>query len=393
MNVIYVSPNGIGTALVRSQVLPYLRGLAEQGVVFDLVTFERAGDPSAPPSEMPRGGWHPVPARPGAQLGAKVLDVLRGALTVLRVTLAHGPDLIHARSYLPAAIAWGVTRLTRRPYLFDMRGFLGDEYVDGRHWDVRDIRYRLLIYGERVLFRGAAGIVVLTEAAATRLRSDSRYAGLVASKPIMVTPCAVDLARFRPLATRSATPTLVYSGSLGMSYALDAMLRVYSATRLHVPELRFLILNRKEHALVNAAIARHGLEQADIVVRGAEFDEMAGLVGDAHVGICLLDRVSSKMASSPIKVGEYLACGLPVLVNAGQGDIDGLIRGSGAGHVLEDYGDSEIRRAAAAVTELLGARDSRTSARVLAENHFDLVSGVERYIALYREVSPQRRHD
>jgi len=55
--VLYVSPNGIGTALVRSQVLPYLRGLAARGVDGPVLVVRAPG--------------HQLPALPE---GVEVLD-------------------------------------------------------------------------------------------------------------------------------------------------------------------------------------------------------------------------------------------------------------------------------------------------------------------------------
>lgn len=390
MNVVYVSPNGVGTALVRSQVLAYLRGLSVRGASFDLVTFERDDDPPFPEGEFPRDRWHGIRARHGGGIAAKALDVLRGTAAVFRLAIVRRAALLHARSYLPAAIVWLVTRVVRRPYVFDMRGFLGDEYVEGRHWHAGTWPHRLLRVCERRLLTDAAGIVVLTEAAAGRLRTDARYALAVDDTPVLVTPCAVDLSRFRPIAERPGPPTLVYAGSLGMSYALDAMLGLYATARRHVPALRFLVLNRKDHALVAAAIARLGLGAADIVVRSGEFDEMPDLLASAHAGICLLDQVSSKLASSPIKIGEYLACGLPVVLNRGIGDAADHVEAAGAGHIVETYAEAEIHRAGTALAALVGDERARRAARELAEDRYGVPAGVDAYAGLYDEILARR---
>src|SRR5262249_12031951 len=146
---------------------------------------------------------------------------------VLRESRRHRANAVHARSYVPAAIAWLATRLTRRPFIFDMRGFLGEEYVEGGHWSRLSLRYRVLRFVEQLLLRSAAEIVVLTEVAARRLRAESRYAAAVRSTTITVIPCAVDLERFQPR-VRSSVPTLIYAGSIGMTYALDEMLTLYA---------------------------------------------------------------------------------------------------------------------------------------------------------------------
>ncbi len=389
MRVLYISHNGVGTALVRSQVLPYLRGLGERGVDVWLLTYERNA-PAFPEGEFPRHRWHAVRARPGTHLPAKALDILVGVAAVVWAVVQGKAEVLHARSYLPAGVAWMAARLTGRPFLFDMRGFLGDEYVEGGHWRKNDSRYRALRLAEARLLADASEIVVLTEAAARRLRSEPRYARHVGGKPITVVPCAVDLAGFRPAARRAATPTLVYSGSLGMWYLLDEMLVVYARARALAPALRFLILNLHEHRLIRDAIDRLGLSECNIEIRAARFEDMPAAVASAHVGIALLRQTASKLGSSPIKVAEYLACGLPVVLNAGVGDLDALVRDYRAGHVLPGFTEEHLAGAARAVVELLDDAAARASARRLAEDVYDVRSGVEKYDAAYRRLAARR---
>ncbi|MBM4434400.1 MAG: glycosyltransferase family 4 protein [Chloroflexi bacterium] len=382
--ILYLSPNGAGTALVRSQVLPYLEGLRRAGHVIHLLTFERAAGGEAGPPAV--DGWHPIRARRGGHLLVKVLDIAAGALTALRVVRGQRIGLLHARSYVPAAIAWIVWRLTGTPFVFDMRGFLGEEYVDAGNWTRRDIRYRALRFAERRLLRDAAEVVVLTARAAERLRSEPAYARYAQDQAISVVPCAVALERFRPRPTRRADPTLVYSGSLGMWYLLDEMIRVYAYARELVPDLRLLVLNRDAPSLVRESLARTGVPEHGVEVRGASFDEMPELLAGSHVGIALLKQVGSKLGSSPIKVAEYLACGLPVVVNAALGDTDELVRAYGAGHVVESYAEKDLRAAGAAVARLATDERARANARRLAEDVFDVRAAVDVYLGVYRRV-------
>lgn len=380
MRVVYLTHNGAGTALVRSQVLPYLRRLAALGVDLRLVTFERDGTATAPLGFH----WRPIRAMAGGGLLAKALDIVTGFAVTIGL-LARGGRLVHARSYVPAAIAWAARLVLRRPYLFDMRGFLPEEYVEGGHWREGELRHRVLVFAERVLLRDAAAIVTLTHRGAKRLRTEARYARAVGTKPIAVIPCAVDLERFAPATGRPGAPTLLYAGSVGMWYELDAMLRVFALARHEIPSLRFLILNVGQHALISERVAAHGLGTS-VDLGSGTYEEMPTLIGRAHVGICLLRQASSKLGSSPIKVAEYLACGLPVIVNRGQGDTDALVTEHGAGHVLADYSDEELIRAAGALRELLADPGAGLRARALAESEYSADRAAEIYLRLYREI-------
>lgn len=379
--VLYVSPNGVGSPLVRSQVLPYLRGLAEDGVDAELVTFER-GDPY-PEGEFPKERWHPLRPRPGRGLIAKLMDIVSGIALVASLAVRSRRDLFHARSYLPAAIVAVPAFFLRRPFIFDMRGFLPDEYLDAGSWTARDVRYRALRAAERILLWRAAEVVVLTERAADVLRIEPRYRSALGDTPVTVIPCTVDLEQFRPATERRGAPTLVYSGSLGMWYLLDEMLAVYAYAREQIPDLRFLILNRGEHELVNAALARAGAASGGVELRAVPPGEMPGALAGCHVGIALIKPTPSKRGSSPVKVAEYLACGLPVVVNAGIGDTDRLVERYRAGHVISVLEEPELRAAGLAVAALLGDNEARSSARRLAEAEYDVHMGIVRYADVY----------
>lgn len=386
VRVVYVSHNAVGSPLVRSQVLPYLRRLSDMGHQIQLVTFERGGP--FPDGEFPRDRWHPLESRPGRSLFAKVVDIARGALHVMALARRTGSDVLHARSYLPAAICWIAARVLGLRFVFDMRGFMGEEYVDGGLWrpgEMRDHAVRLI---ERRLLAGAAWVVVLTHAAGRRLRTEPRYAGAVRA-PVTVVPCTVDLVRFAPIAERAEAPTLVYSGSLGTWYLLDEMLRLFLLAREMRSDLRFVLLNQNDHALISTACVRLCVPRDAIDIRAVDPSEMPRQLARGHVGIALLKRVPSKIGSSPVKIAEYLACGLPVIASAGIGDTDEQLRGYQAGYIVESLDDEGLLTGAANLVRLLDDEDARSRARNLAVDVFDVRAGSAAYATVYEGLARQ----
>lgn len=386
LRAVYVSHNSVGDPLVRSQVLTYLRGLALRGVTADLVTFER-GVPSFPVGEFPRERWHPIQARPGSGVPSKLSDLVRGTALVTRLARERNAKLIHARSYVAAAIAAVAGLLTGTPYVFDMRGFLAEEYVEGGHWRAGEFRVRLLQRAERWLLRRAAAVVVLTQVAAQRLRSEARYSTALRETPVTVIPCMVDLSRFRPMSRRAARPTLVFSGAVGLRNLIDEVLVVYALAREIDPDLQLLILNRGQHELIRRSLHAHGLVDATVDIRTADHSEMPALLAQADVGIALQRLGRSKGGASAVKVAEYLACALPVVMNAGHGDMSVLVERFGCGHVVGTYDPGSLRSAAHAVVSFARDEDARRRARALAEQMFDVRIGIDRYEQLYRTVA------
>jgi glycosyltransferase involved in cell wall biosynthesis len=384
---IYLSHNGADTPLVQSQVIPYLDGLVARGFEIELVTFERGTWPAWRPSTAL--GWRPLRSRPGTSILDKVIDITSGTTTVLRATVALDTPLIHARSYVAATIAMLVGAFTRKPYLFDMRGFLPEEFLDAGYWSAGDIRYRALRLVEPMLLRNAREIVVLTHRAAERLRDDPTYRAARHSR-VTVIPCAVDLAKFRPGPSGSAKWTLVYSGTLGSFYEIRAMLQVFRYMLDARADATMLLLNQREHELIQRTAAELGVPWERLTVKGVRPDEVPAQLAAASVGIALVKQAPSKMGSSAIKVAEYLACGLPVLVNSGLGDVAASVRELDAGYVLSDYSDTELRAAAKRALDLAGSAPARANARRLAERDYDLEAATDAYAEIYRRLMRAR---
>jgi glycosyltransferase involved in cell wall biosynthesis len=89
-----------------------------------------------------------------------------------------------------------------------------------------------------------------------------------------------------------------------------------------------------------------------------------------------------------VKVSEYLACGLPVVVNAGVGDSGALISREKIGTLVQDFTAAEYSVAAATIAEYADTpAEIRRRTRAVAEKFFDVRQvGVERYARLYQRV-------
>ena len=128
-------------ALGRSQVLPYVFGLAKGGVEIELLSFEPEGTEAAEVRRtrelLADNGvrWFPQVRSPRHDFVTKIRESFSASFTGLVRALQRFPRVVHARSYIPAAVADLIATLTpRSKLLFDCRGMLGDEYVDAGHW-------------------------------------------------------------------------------------------------------------------------------------------------------------------------------------------------------------------------------------------------------------------
>jgi glycosyltransferase involved in cell wall biosynthesis len=148
------------------------------------------------------------------------------------------------------------------------------------------------------------------------------------------------------------------------------MLCFYNVARQTCPELFFLILANGPSDPVVEALHKHGIDARDAAVRWARFEELPDYLSAADAGIAFIRPCLSKRSSSPTKYAEYLACGLPIVINSGIGDADALVEKESAGVLVRRFDSEEYLRAASELCwQISRARDSF---RKIAEEQFSL---------------------
>ncbi|HQQ07029.1 MAG TPA: glycosyltransferase, partial [Candidatus Omnitrophota bacterium] len=95
--------------------------------------------------------------------------------------------------------------------------------------------------------------------------------------------------------------------------------------------------------------------------------------------------------SSPIKFGEYLACGLPVVVISGVGDTDTICSNERVGVVISSFAHEELSRAAEELLSMTNDASSlKARCRKAAERFFSLENGIKAYGDIYCSLSERR---
>jgi glycosyltransferase involved in cell wall biosynthesis len=390
--ILYLTRNGLLEPLGQSQVMSYLRGLSREHEI-TLVTFEKPED-RADNGAMARArgdceahdiDWRPQPFRRWPRHLAPAWSLLTMTASALRLTRGKEIGLIHARSYLPAGVAWLVWRLTGTPFIFDMRALWPEELITGGRLTRGSALHRALERLERVCLRDAAAIVSLTEAAVEYI--ETRYPKELAGKPIRVIPTCADLDRFTP---PTEPPQASVYGCVGT--VLSGWFRVewlgafFRAVARRDPEAAFELVTRDDPETVRARLDPWGeIENLSIFASAAE-DVHKRVQRQSASAMFYAGGETSELGRSPTRMAEILGCGIPVVVNEGVGDVARIVRRYRVGVVAEAGTDEAMD---AAVAELEGLRrdpDLGRRCRQAAEETFALRLGKEAYAALYSKL-------
>lgn len=396
IGALYVCYLGLDDPLVHSQVVAYLHGLATGGHPIHLLTFE-SGRLTQKRRRALRGQmqsqeirWHGLRYHKRPSLPATVVDVVIGALTAAYLIRRHGLQLFHARSHMPAAMALLARRLAPFQLLFDIRGLMAEEYVDAGHWRRGSLLFRLTKLVERVAIRRSAGAVVLTERARRLLFApdDGRAT---------VIPCCVDLdqveakrgerSAIRKRLDLGARPVLVYVGKFTGLYMQREMVEFFALAREALPDLHFLVLSQSDHELILAEFERLALPSEARTITQASPGDVGAFLAASDAAIAFSRPGHSRLSSSPTKIGEYLAAGLPVVTGPYIGDMDALFAEYDCGVVLGSFDAPDLERGVGALRNRMRDPDQPAKCRRAAETLSLDGVGVIRYRDLYQRIA------
>jgi len=392
--------------LGQSQVLPYLRALAEKGIDFSLLSFEResalteAGRSKCEELQAELAAaniqWHALRYHQTPSVPATVYDVLQGIRLARGLIKRNAIQLVHARSHIPATIAVTLKKLTGIKMIFDVRGLMAEEYIEANHWQEGNVAYRLTKLMERRALAAADGVVTLTERVWPVIQEWDGLQGRDVAHEVV--PCCADLDVFtfnseerqrrRAELNLGDRTTIVYSGSIGGWYLTSEMADFFLQVLRNRSDAHFLWLTPGNPELIDTVMGQRCINRTSYTVKKILPAEVASYLSAADVGIAFYKPGFSKLATSPVKITEYLACGLPVILNAGIGDSDVVLNESGVGTLVGEFTEAEYLNAWKAVEPLIAnANETRRRARESAIRRFDLHSvGADRYLRLYEKI-------
>ena len=410
IRTLYLCYFGLREPLVQTQVLPYLRQLAAAKIKVYLLTFEPQLRETWSDEELTKQrerlategiSWFYLPYHKSPSVPATVYDIMAGARLATQLVRRYQIEVMHARSHVPAVIGAWVKRRTGARLIFDIRGFMPEEYVDAGLWPAGGRLYRAAKATERWLLSSADAFVVLTERARNILFPNSADTD-ERGRPIEVIPCCVDAQRFRSADIVAAGDVrrelnlegrrvIVYVGALGGWYLTDEMADFLATAHRQDPRTFSLILTQSSPEMIASRLRALGVNAEDYLIRKVSPSDVPHYLKAADIALSFIKPCYSKQASSPTKIAEFLASGLPIISNAGIGDLDAMIQGDGVGTIVHEFDEAAYLQALSVVNAM--RKDAMVAARCRASavNRFDLSTvGGPRYVRLYHRLMEGR---
>ena len=385
MKVLYISYDGMTDPLGQSQVIPYVIGLTKKGYNFTILSYEK-------PDKFKKFKkyaakqlidnsieWKPFRYHKNFSIAATLYDIFLGFLFLLFFIPLKKVKIMHCRSYISSILGLAFKKLYGTKFIFDMRGFWADERLEGDIFK-KNYVYYFFKYLEKQFIKNADAVVALTMNSIKEMASWPYVSEKINSKFYHITTCC-DVDKFeqaykirlqKKVNTRQLS--FIYIGSIGPWHSFRELSDFIKVAYNYLPESRFkIIINSGREQFLNF-IKSEGLDSERFIISSVLYNEIPGVLIDMDVGFFFIPPVYAKKSSSPTKLGEMLASGMPVITNHSIGDVDRIVSNNRVGYIIKNFSAEEYKNA---INRIIGLMDEDKEllterCRKTAIEHFSL---------------------
>jgi len=391
--VLYLTRNGLLEPLGQSQIFPYLKGLATRRSI-TLITFEKSSDWSDILSvdRMRKDcedcgiRWLPLSFRSRPRGLAPLFGIVQ--LFLLALWQFHStprPILVHARSYAPAAVGLLLRRFMGAALIFDMRALWPEELIAANRLRRGSLLHVLLVQLERSALASSDVVVSLTHAGLEHLQLCYPRV-LVQQQRLTVIPTCVDLDRFTPQPDVAPLAHGTLGTLLSGWFLLDWLRTWFVAVHSADAQASLRIHSREPEDLVRRALQLPQQQQHLLHVSALDSQAVPSAICAFKAVAMFFTPGVAKCGSSPTRLAEVLACGVPVVANDGVGDMGAVIREHRVGVLVSCATPQAMAASLVELQELRRDPDLAQRCRRTAIELFSLERGTAAYERLYRSL-------
>lgn len=315
---------------------------------FELITFEQKnfaltkGERNQEKAALSGEGihWHPLSYHSGSWMFlVKSYDLLAAFYQTLRLNRKYRLNLVISFANASAAIGVFVSRLIRKPlmvYSFEPHHeFLAEFGI----WKRSGWRYRFLKKAEELTLNQASYLITGTKHLVQKIAPLTE--AKVYRAPSAVDPDAFQFkpearTKWRKLWGIEHEQVLIYVGKFdGIYYGKE--IPKFCADLASRAPFFFVFITQQDHNEVRSLLKANGLKSTQFYLGSAHSRAaIAGLNSAADIGLTAIPPYPSQRFRSPLKVGEYLMCGLPYITCEGVSEDDEIATKEKVGIALPD---------------------------------------------------------
>jgi glycosyltransferase involved in cell wall biosynthesis len=377
MNLLYCSYWGINDPLTHSTIFPNIEILSSFPDIDSiyLATIER--NPYTAKTDFASSKVNHIPLLSKYQnvkLFNKWFDFNVLPKQIQNICKQKNIDVILARGAMIGAIA-AKAKSKNVKLIIESFEPHADYMAESGSWKKSGLKYKTQLQFEVLEKQTADFLITVSE----------KYKELLIEKDkledskVYTIPCYTDLEKFKfsvttreeirkQLAIQPKEIVGIYVGKFGDIYYDTEAFQIFKIAFETIPQFKLIILTGDKHEAIQLKLKMVGVDLSKVIIKTVLHNEVNNYLCAADFGFATIKPAPSKRYCSPVKMGEYWACGLAVLLTQGIGDDSKIIKKEGGGEVF-NYSKPSIEKAIKEVLNQIQQPNNRELNRKLAEKY------------------------
>ena len=302
-------------------------------------------------------------------------------------------QIIHCRSYLATLMAVFIKLFHPKiSIVFDVRGFYPEEGVVHGCWKINSQTYKLWKKIEKILFSKSDHIIALSD------QFRKHIIDIVPGAKCSLVLASVNTDKFKYDKNKrenirekigfNGSVAFVYSGGLGSWHDPKYLSKMFGEIKKRIPKSKFLILTSYNKINLVNIFKNDGLSKSDYLIFNLRQEEVPEYLISVDFGVVPLKNIKNDPAMQLIartmiglKVSEYLACGLPIIMNP---DIKGLGSLMKKHKIGVYFYNKRLNETFKNIGKLIdNYSEAQNDCLYVAHKHFNLSSAAIQYVNIY----------
>lgn len=394
LSILFIADSSRLNPILQSQGLPLLEYLNRKGFYCSFISFELNNCTTSNSFENRNRDYqkfinfYQVQLKSNNYVPKWFLYYFKGFYKVLKIVIKENIRTLHARSLPPAIISYFIKLFffPRINLIYDNRGVFIDELILTGQWKPGSIKVKIFRLLERLVLKKAEQIVVVSYYFKKFLLSNWGNVIQNIEAKIIVIPNRTSIefnSDQEVLSNKNHKEIIcVYSGS--------------AAPWQNIPQLKnFIESSLRRNPLINIRIFTYEKklfeENLGEVINSNRFfidriepEKIYYNLIHANFGLLIRENHLVNNVSSPLKFGEYLAAGLPIIISEGIGDTEEIVNVYKIGVVVRN---NDFQLALDKMIDLLNDKEVYSRCLMVARKFFNIRKSFEQYFSIYNKLS------
>ena len=340
-NLLFITWDGPQTSYMEGLFMPIFQEIAKRGdykfhvIQFTWADHQKIAHTQAAADKMgiTYTAW-PVLRKPNVSIGS-LLTMFTSSAKIKKYIRENNIHIVMPRSTFPAMMVNQIMGAGKVPFrgfrgklIFDADGLPIEERIDFAGLKKESFQYKLMKSAETKMLKCADAVITRSQKAID-IHIDHIGESYRSKFSVVFNGRDKNVFAYQPNLREEVRQELglkdeflfVYAGSLGPQYCLNEMLEILQAYAEN-HWAKFLILTG------NTEFAEQNIPselKAHVILKSVPSEKVSFYLNGGDVAFGLRKPTFSMQGVAPIKLGEYLLCGLPVIASKGIGDTEKIL--------------------------------------------------------------------